>query len=303
MFIFHPTTSSKEILWEEGYGYDEENDVSNTRTVDSADDVVPRNLRDKHLNQISSLSLSNDNTLLYSGSFDGKVKCWAAPTVTSIFDREQATVPYLGQAKDVGSLVAEFQVGAQVTAVAHGSEVPIGRAVFTEINHGAKLEETPLERCTRDKFYACTSEDVVSIWDAKPEESSTFRNKGELRSVSLEELITPLLDIGTLTMQMLGFPFGEDMPWSEEVEPIQYTLPIFQMEFKVTPQLFLFQFWCISCFCIVFIILCLGDAHEKLMDEIARSMGDSTYEQFEEMELEEDKEGKEGGKSLRFAKS
>jgi hypothetical protein len=77
---------------------------------------------------------------------------------------------------------------------------------------------------------------------------------------------------------MLGFPFGEDMPWSEEVEPIQYTLPVFQMEFKVTAKLFLFQFWCVSGFCIVYCLLCLGDVHEKLMDEIAANMGDSTFE-------------------------
>lgn len=50
---------------------------------------------------------------------------------------------------------------------------------------------------------------------------SVFRNKGEFRSVEILELVTPILDIGMLTVQMLGFPFGEDMPWSEEVEPVQ----------------------------------------------------------------------------------
>ena len=214
-----------------------------------------------------------------------------------MYDRPHATVPYLGQMKDVGSLVADFQIGSQVTAVAQGSEVK------TPTLTPKPPPEAPLEeRCTRDKFYASTADDVVSAWDAKPEDPSTFRNKGEFRSVALEELITPLLDIGTLTMQMLGFPFGEDMPWSEEVEPIQYTLPVFQMEFKVTPQVFLFQFWCISCFCIVFCILCLGDAHEKLMDTIAQCMGDSTYEQFEEIEPEDEKDG-EGEEEIVVAPS
>ena len=108
--------------------------------------------------------------------------------------------------------------------------------------------------------------------------------------MAIEELITPILDIGTLTMQMLGFPFGEDMPWSEEVEPVQYTLPVFQMEFKVTPKLFLFQFWCVSTFCIVFCILCLGDVHENLMDRIASTMNDSTYEDEEEAERTKQKQ-------------
>jgi hypothetical protein len=58
------------------------------------------------------------------------------------------------------------------------------------------------------------------------------------------------------------------------------------MEFKVTPSLFLFQFWCVSCFCIIFCILCLGDVHENLMDRIATAMHDSTYEDMEETEAE-----------------
>ena len=90
-------------------------------------------------------------------------------------------------------------------------------------------------------------------------------------------------------MQMLGFPFGEDMPWSEEVEPIQYTLPVFQLEFKVTAEIFLFQFWVVTAFCIVYCLLCLGDVHEKLMDEIAANMGDSTFENVEDSEVDEKK--------------
>jgi hypothetical protein len=270
--------------------------VPNSHVVEP-DFTIPANMHEKHHNEISCMKLSNDGAVLYTGSLDGKVKGWSNPSLTpnsslvkgrgGAGSRDVITDKKFHDEVSVKPCkqLFEIQVGSPVLSLALSSEVVLP-------------DDSEDPRCSKDKLYAGAEDDVVTVWDCQSEETTQFRNKGEYRSVAIEELITPILDIGTLTMQMLGFPFGEDMPWSEEVEPVQYTLPIFQMEFRVTPALFVFQFWCVSCFCIVFCILCLGDVHENLMDRIAGCMVDSTYEELEEDEhdiakkfLEEDNNG------------
>ncbi|GMH56890.1 hypothetical protein TrLO_g11293 [Triparma laevis f. longispina] len=215
------------------------NDGISSRNVPNPNDLIPRNLRDKHSNEVRSISFSNDHRVLLSASLDGKVKSWACPSVTSVFDDANAQVMYRGTPKDVGVLLSDFQVGSPVRSLSIGPKVPVTRRSKKEKQVNKNKDEDEEEFSgSKDKLYAAGDDDVVTIWECYPEDVSNFRNKGEFRSAG-----RALIDIATLTVQMLGFPFGEDMRWSEEVEPIQYSLPIFQMEFKVTPALFLFQFW------------------------------------------------------------
>ena len=167
---------------------------SSTYAVDPSA-TYPRNPHHKHTNDVTSLALSNDGMILYSGSEDGKIKAWAIPPLSFMFnftmDKPLLTDPsYLiserkimissidqPSAKRVGDELFSYQVGNAVKSIAVGPEA-------VPIVNGNKVPDK--ERCMLDKLYAADGEDNVTVWDCKPDKDVSTRNKGEFRSVTGE---------------------------------------------------------------------------------------------------------------------
>ena len=106
------------------------------------------------------------------------------------------------------------------------------------------------DRELEKRLYTGCDDHVMALWRLELISSSMERihlpqvRGREYRTVHAMEIVWPLIDFCVLFCQMMVFPFEGNMPWSDAAEPVQVTLPVFSLEFELTYDMFLVQFWC-----------------------------------------------------------